>query len=267
MEIPEQSKSTKQLNSPKQSNYSSNESVSFRDRTFAIKIYSIVLVIILSGICWVFIGLATGDFLSNSPFFFPKNPQPSIAFYWSFLTLTLNYFMGVICLICVDFTRSSLKQFSKEILISTLSDYLAVRTPYVFISTVAWGTLNIASVLIGVFCFGMRSTVYRLQAGVCCVGILIIPTAKWEWGWNGYSYLRWLFHGLFVAFAMMVAFILLLGIPLTLFNLFQLIWALPYVFTFIFLRDKDEREPYNKIRCVYEIRLLRHLADVLVSGK
>lgn len=142
MEIPEQSKSPKQLNSPKQSNYSSNESVSFTDRTFAIKIYSIVLVINSSGICWVFIGLATGDFLSNSPFYFPKNPQTSIAFYWSFLTLTLNHFMGAICLICVDFTRSSLKQFSltnvsssetfsKEILISTLSDYLAVRTPYV----------------------------------------------------------------------------------------------------------------------------------------
>lgn len=107
MEIPEQSKSPKQSNIPKQSNCSSNESVSFTDQTFAIKIYSIVLVIILSGICWVFIGLATGDFLSNSLFYFPKNSQPSIAFYWSFLTLTLNYFMGAICLIYVDFTRSS----------------------------------------------------------------------------------------------------------------------------------------------------------------
>lgn len=277
LEISEQSNSHQQSNIPQQSN-SGNESISLLDQTFAIKIYSIALVIILSSICWVFIGLATGNFLLNSPFYFSKNLQPSISFYWSILSLILNYFMGAVCLICVDFTRSKLKKFSltnisssetfsKEILISTLSDYLAAWTPYVLISTVAWGTVNIASVLIGVFFFGMRSNIYRLQAGACCVLILFIPTAKLEWGWNGCSILRWFFHGLFVAFAMIAAFILLLDNPLTIFNLFQLIWALPYVFTFIFLRDKDEREPYNKIRCIYEIRLLRHLADVLVSGK
>jgi len=73
-------------------------------------------------------------------------------------------------------------------------------------------------------------------------------------------------HGLFVLLAIIYTFLLLFENPMTLFHLFKWIWASPYLIGFIFLRDYNIETPHKKDRCVYEIKFLRHLADVLVSG-
>lgn len=224
--------------------------------TFIAKLFSITLVFAVAYLLWGFVYAS----VSHTPEdWYPivyQLPTFGEEFGFSILWMGLNYMLG-------EFVRRSIPA-TQEACHQTLSDYVAKHSYFVLRFTILWCFVVVIALLVSIFVLHFGLGRPRLGALVGLLLIFLFPTAAFKESWW-----NWIAHGFGVFISVLCCFLVLFMQPLTLFNLVKCIWILPHIFTFACLRldgNDQTNKPQMLARCEVEVKIIRHLVDVLVAA-